>query len=526
MTIALRPSPAVEDTTPALRLLGASMAFGGTTVLHGVSLTVAKGEIHALVGRNGSGKSTLIKILSGFHQPMPGAKLYLGNRRFDLPGAPEELRNAGLSFVHQDLGMIPDASIIDNILIGRFSSRGIVPIAWRQERRRVQLALARFGVTHEPDRLVRDLAPVDRALVAIARGFIDAEEHGGVMVLDEPTSFLPEEDVGRLFAAIRSLAAAGTAVIYVSHRLNEVLALADRLTVLRDGRIAYTGTMAEMTEDTIIDHILGESIKKFYPHPRPPGEGVALAAERLSGTTVRDLSLAVRHGEIVGVTGLGGSGYEELPYLLAGAIPVNTGTLRIGDVSLVGTALRLTATRALGLALLPADRQRASGAQDMSLAENVGLPVLDRFFNWGILQAGAERKAVRAVLHGFGVRPADPDAPLRTLSGGNQQKALLGKWVQTKPKVIVLHEPTQGVDIGSKQDIFRKIEQIAADGVAVVIASAEAEDLANLCHRVVVLRRGGVAGELSGEALTEQAINDLALRDQPAAAARSDGQSS
>jgi ribose transport system ATP-binding protein len=502
---------------PALHVSGASMAFGGVTVLDDVSLSLARGEIRALVGKNGSGKSTLIKILSGFHRPRPGATLQLGERRFDLPAAPEALRAAGLSFVHQDLALNPDASILDNVLVGRFSSRGLAPIAWRSERARVERALASFGVTHPPHRRVRDLQAVDRALVAITRGLIDAQEHGGVMVLDEPSAFLSEADVKRLFAAIRTLAAAGTAVIYVSHRLDEVLSLADSVTVLRDGVVVHEGPAAALSEDALIGHILGEDIRRFYPALAPARDDVVLSADRIGGALVKSLTLRLHRGEIVGVTGLSGAGFEELPYLLSGALPSTNGTVTLGGRTFPARLLRPHLTRALGVALLPADRQRASGAQRLSVRENVSLPVLDRFFSWGRLDRAAERSAVRTVLSRYGVRPPDPDAQLYTLSGGNQQKALFGKWMQTKPDVLLLHEPTQGVDVGSKQEIFREIEQAAADGVAVLIASAETEDLANLCHRVVVLRRGAVVGELAGAELSEQTINNLAFREAPPA---------
>lgn len=502
---------------PALRLSGASMAFGGVTVLDNVSLSLAPGEVRALVGKNGSGKSTLIKILSGFNRPRPGATLQLGEKRFDLPSAPEELRASGLSFVHQDLALNTDASILDNVLVGRFSGRGLTPIAWRRESARVERVLAFFGVSHPPHRLVRDLQAVDRALVAITRGFIDAQEHGGVMVLDEPSAFLSEADVNRLFAAIRTLAASGSAVVYVSHRLDEVLSLADTVTVLRDGVVVHEGPAASLSEDALINHILGEDIRRFYPALAPARDDVLLSVDRLDGALVKSLSLQLHRGEIVGVTGLSGAGFEELPYLISGALPSAGGTLTIGDRSFPARLVRLPLTRALGLALLPADRQRASGAQRLSVRENISLPILDRFFSWGRMDRRAERGAARTLLNRYGVRPADPDAQLGTLSGGNQQKALFGKWMQTEPRVLLLHEPAQGVDVGSKQEIFREIEKAAASGVAVLIASSEAEDLANLCHRVVVLRRGTAAGELVGGELTEQAINNLAFRETPPA---------
>jgi ribose transport system ATP-binding protein len=516
------PNLSLEELSvvPALRLSNASMAFGGITVLNDVSLTLARGEIRALVGKNGSGKSTLIKILSGFHSPRPGATLHLGARRFELPAPPEALREAGLSFVHQDLGLNPDASILDNVLVGRFGSRGLAPIAWRRESRRVERALAAFGVIHSPHRQVRELQAVDRALVAIARGLIDAQEHGGVMVLDEPSAFLTEADVKRLFSAIRALAASGTAVVYVSHRLDEVLSLAHTVTVLRDGLAVHEGHAADLTEDTLIGHILGEDIRRFYPDLAPPKSDVVLEADRIGGTLIRSLSLQMRRGEIVGVTGLSGAGFEELPYLLSGASPSTRGTATIVGRTFPARMLRPHLTTAQGLALLPADRQRASGAQRLSVRENISLPVLDRFFAFWRLNGRLERNAVRNVLQRYNVRPPDPDAQLNTLSGGNQQKALFGKWMQTNPEILLLHEPTQGVDIGSKQEIFREIEQAAAAGVAVLIASSEAEDLANLCHRVVVLRRGLFAGEMSGSELTEQTINDLAFREVPPVAGR------
>jgi ribose transport system ATP-binding protein len=517
LEVAVKPaepsSGNIRVTVPALQLSGASMAFGGITVLNDVSLSLARGETRALVGKNGSGKSTLIKILSGFHRPLPGTTLHLGERRFHLPAAPEALREAGLSFVHQDLALNPDASILDNVLVGRFASRGLTPIAWRQESARVERALATFGVTHSPHRLVRHLQAVDRALVAIARGYIDAREHGGVMVLDEPSAFLTEADVKRLFAAIRQLAAAGTAVIYVSHRLDEVLSLADTVTVLRDGVVVHEGPAAALTEDALIGHILGEDIRRFYPDLAPARDDVVLEADGICGALVKSLSFRMHRGEIVGITGLSGAGFEELPYLLSGASPSSRGTVAIGGRTFPARLLRPHVTSEQGLALLPADRQRASGAQRLSVRENLSLPVLDRFFSFGRLDGRAERKAVRAILHRYNVRPPDPDVQLYALSGGNQQKALFGKWMQTNPDILLLHEPTQGVDVGSKQEIFREIEKAAASGVAVLIASSEAEDLANLCHRVVVLRRGLFAGELAGAELTEQTINNLAFRE-------------
>ncbi|WP_336801872.1 sugar ABC transporter ATP-binding protein [Kaistia sp. MMO-174] len=498
--------------TPALRLAGATMAFGGVTVLRDAAIGLGRGEIRALVGKNGSGKSTLIKILSGYHRPQPGAVLEIAGQRYAFPIRPERLRAAGLSFIHQDLGLVPEASVLDNVLVGRFAGGRVAPIGWRGERERVRRVLARFELDAPLDRPVRLLSPVERAFVAIARGFIDAEAQGGVLVLDEPTAFLPQEDVGRLFQAIRGLAASGQAILYVSHRLDEILDLTHTVTVLRDGNIVHDDVTANLTEDELVRHILGEDVRTFYPALAAAKAEPALAVDGLSGRGVADVSFALKKGEILGVSGLAGAGWETLPYLLSGATPARAGTIRTEAGRTDAAALRPDRARRLGIALLPADRQKASGAQALSLRENASLPVLGRYFRRGLMRRGAERAATAELLRSFQVRPAIPEAPLRTLSGGNQQKLLLGKWIQTKPGVLVLHEPTQGVDVGSKQDIFRKIEEIAASGVAVILASAESEDLARLCHRVLVLRRGAVAGILEGDQLSETAINDLSFR--------------
>lgn len=526
MSQAARATDPQAKGETALSLTGASMSFAGVRVLHGADFYLRRGEIRALVGKNGSGKSTLIKILSGFNRPEPGAELTIGASRIPLPADPEAVRRAGLAFVHQDLGLIAEASIIDNMLVGRFAATHLRPIRWRAERRRVRDALARFGVGADPAAPVSRLSAVERALVAIARGFLDVGEDGGVIVLDEPTAFLPEHDVHRLFAAIRRLAAAGTAVVYVSHRLDEVLSLTETVTVLRDGHVMHEGRTADLDEEALVRHILGEEIRRFYPRLAQPAEEVALTVTGLTGAVACNFSTQVRRGEIVGLTGLAGAGYEEIPYLIVGAQTPSGGVVADGVTALEARAVSPAAARELGIVLLPADRQRQSGGQQASLRDNVTLPVLERFAAFGAtsgplsalrglapLALRAEWQAAAALLRRFNVQPPDPDRALRTYSGGNQQKALIAKWIQTAPKVLLLHEPAQGIDVGSKQDIFRCIEAFSESGVSIVIASAEVEDLARLCHRVIVFRRGAVAGELSGAALSEQAIQNLAFRE-------------
>ncbi|MDO8186529.1 sugar ABC transporter ATP-binding protein [Conexibacter sp. CPCC 205706] len=561
-------APARDAAAPALDAAGISKTFGAVRVLHDVGLTLARGEIRALVGRNGCGKSTLIKVLAGVHAPDAGGRLALAGRPVALPVRAADLRAHGLAFVHQDLALEEEAPVIDNLLVGRWATAGGGRIPWRRERRRATEALARFGVEVDVRRPLRELSQLERALVAIVRALLELPDDGGVLVLDEPSAFLPAEDVERLFAAVRTAAAGGTAVVYVSHRLEEVLALADSVTVLRDGRHVVTRPLAgapapdapapgtpapdapardasahALTKDALVELILGQRLEAFYPSLAAPAAAGApvLRAEGLRGRVVRDLSLTVGAGEIVGVTGLAGSGFDELPYLLfgsggarggivtiAGAHAQNrgaaganrgatganrgaTGANRGADVRIEATALDPSRAVAAGVALLPADRGRQSGVPELSVAANVSLPALGRFARVGRIDRRAERHAVRELIARVGVVPPDERLQLGQLSGGNQQKALLAKWLQLDPRVLLLHEPAQGVDVAAKHELMARIEQAAERGAGVLIASAEGEDLAHLCHRVLVLHGGRLVAELRGDEVSEERIAELSF---------------
>jgi ribose transport system ATP-binding protein len=501
--------------TAALEARGISKTFGTVRVLHEATMTIAPGEVRALVGRNGSGKSTFIKILSGFHAPDAGGRLAVGGVEVELPLPAGGAQRAGLSFVHQDLALVEESSVIDNVLVGRFATAAGGRIPWRRERGRVEEALARFGLHVDVRAPVKELSQVDRAIVAIARSLLELPPTGGVLVLDEPTAFLPDEEVERLFAAVRAVAASGTAVLYVSHRLDEVLSLCHQVTVLRDGRVVATEPIAGLAKERLVELILGEDLGSFYPEIAAAGDTVALRADGLRGQVIRDVSLDLAEGEIVGVTGLSGSGFGELPYLLFGGGGARAGRVTVDDATIDAEALTPAASIGRGVVLLPGDRQRASGVQDMRVRENVSLPAIGRFFRGGRLRHGEERRAVGDLLERFTVVPPDGGRLLSELSGGNQQKALLAKWLQLRPRVLLLHEPAQGVDVLAKRDLFAQIEQAAEGGAAVLISSAEAEDLAHLCHRVLVLQDGRVAGQLTGGAITEERIADLSYRTDP-----------
>ena len=498
---AVPPKPSAEQR-PLLAARGLSKSFGGTRALVGVDIDLWPGEVHALIGQNGSGKSTLIKILSGFHGPDEGS-VEVSGERVHLPLRPGDPQRLGLSFLHQESCVAERMSVLENLRLRRYETTWYGRLAWRRERERVRGLLATMSVEVEPDTPMRRVPQAERALIGFVRAAQDLHDRPGVLILDEPTESLPAPAVARLFEAIRTVAQRGSAVLFVSHRLEEVLEISDRISVIRDGRLVGTLTKVEATEGRLIAMMLGRELGQLYPgRVESEGEPI-LRVHGLSGAIARDVDLEVRRGEIVGLTGLVGMGHDEVPYLLFGARPRAAGVVAVEDSQLEPAPRTM---RRVGVALLPADRARASGVRSATVLENMTLPVLDHFFRHGRLRKGAERARVLQLLTQFGVHPDDPERRFGALSGGNQQKALLGKWLQVRPSVLLLHEPTQGVDIGSRREIFRIIREVAAAGAAVVIASSEYEDLANVCNRVIVMRRGRAMTELHGDNLTSERI--------------------
>lgn len=508
-------------TETVLELHGLSKTFGATRALADVDFDVRVGEVHGLVGRNGSGKSTLIKVLSGYHVPDPGGRLIIGGDPVSLPVTGRAAADHGLVFVHQDLGLVGAYSVLENIRLNSWESSGFQRIHWKAERASVQEELARFGLLVDADSPVDSLTQVDRAIVAIVRamhhlgvtGAGDTDSSGKVLVLDEPTAYLPTDSVDRLFDAVRTVAATGAGVVFVSHRTDEVLSITDRITILRDGRLVDTVVTDETDEDSLVALILGRTLDSFYPDPvqTTPGERV-LTVEGLTGGLIQDLDLEVDRGEIIGITGLMGAGHDEIPYYIFGARDAASGHINVNGYDLPIAKSTPTDAIAAGVALLPADRLNLSGSASASVEDNVALPVFKDYFFRGRLQLSAVRDRVGDLLTTFDVRPAMPSLEFSSLSGGNQQKALLAKWLQMEPSLLLLHEPTQGVDVGSKADIFSRITEAAEAGTAVLIASAEHEDLANLCTRVLVFDNGHVVGELSGSDLSEERILELCYR--------------
>jgi ribose transport system ATP-binding protein len=486
---------------PRLAVNGLSKTFGRNRALRDLSLSIAAGEIHGLVGQNGSGKSTFAKLLSGFHTPDPGGAMLVDGVPLRLPTRAAELRDRGVAVVHQDLGLVDRCTVVENLRIGAFSANRLSrAIRWPHERELARATLAELGHDIDPRARVGDLSAADRATVAIARALQHQAPGHGLVMFDESTRALPRASLDHFYALVRRIAVRGGSVLLVSHHLDEVLALADRVTVLRDGAVTGSSIATdELTEGKLIGLMLGHSLRQQprTERARVTASAPGIRAQGVSGRLVRDLDLNIGAGEVVGVTGLVGSGYEELPYLLAGAARASAGTLTIGDnrIELVGASPR--DLLAAGLALVPERRDEHGLALSLSVLKNVTLPQIGTGRSKAWIGSAWELQEARWVVDQLGVRPADPQHRVGDLSGGNQQKVLLGKWLRTAPTFLLLHEPTQGVDVGAHDDLITAVRQAANEGSAVLVAGLDPAELVALCDRVVVLREGRAAAELT-----------------------------
>jgi ribose transport system ATP-binding protein len=490
-----------------LTLEGLSKVFQGQRALDEVGLELRRGEVHALLGQNGSGKSTLIKILSGYHSPEPGAKAMLHGEPLEL-GSAEAAHGGGLRFIHQDSTLLDGLSVAENLALGgEYRSRW-----WVSDRREADVAaeqLARYGVVVDPSMPAANLSPAQRTMVAIVRALRDGVAQQGVLVLDEPTATLPGPEAARLFDVIRTIRNHGGTVLYVTHRLQEVFAIADRVSVLRDGRRVATETVGDLDHDRLVQLIVGRSIDSLYPSPPPLRDDVALEVKGVAGGSVQDLTLTLHRGEIVGLTGLVGSGVEQALHLIFGAQAPDRGQVTLNGVRL-GEASPPASIRA-GLGFAPADRKR-SGIASWTLAENVTLPRLSSRGPLRWMGVQRERSETTRWLERLNVVPAASDAMFSSLSGGNQQKTVLARWLRCGASVYLLEEPTAGVDIGAKGAIYASVAGVAETGAGVLITSTDVEEVCSICDRVMVMREGRVAAVLRGDDRTEERVLAESMR--------------
>jgi ribose transport system ATP-binding protein len=508
------------EAPPTLVLRGLRKAFGGVHALKGVDLTIRRGEVHGLVGENGSGKSTLIKTLAGFHVPDAG-ELEVDGVPVPLPLPPGGYRAFGFEFVHQDLGLVESLSIVENLRIGEIaSSETRWRIPWRSLRVEARELFDRYGLDLDPRARVADLEPVEKALVAIMRAIEAVRKRtdgkAGLLVLDEPTVFLPRTGVEQLFTFIRDITATGVSVLFVSHHLDEVREVTDQVTVLRDGNRVGTVATAELDEPTLVKMIIGRELgADTVARHMPARRRGLIQVNDLVGDYVDGLSLELQEGEVLGLTGLVGSGFEEAPYLLFGARQARGGTLEAGGVVHELTAHTPQRAMELGMALVPADRQRDAGLLNLPITDNITMLTMGQFAS----KRGLHRRAMDAgaleLMHRFDIRPPDPRPVLSSLSGGNQQKVILAKWFATSPRILLLHEPTQGVDVGAREQIFRLIAEAAGRGMAVICASADYEQLEAICSHVLVIGRGRVVGELRGMEINKDNIAEQCYKSTP-----------
>jgi len=508
-----------------------TMEFGGQRALDAVDIDILPGEVHGVVGENGSGKSTLIKILAGFHAPLAGT-LEVAGRPVPLPLRPGQFRELGFAFVHQDLGLIPSLSVLENLIVDRLTQpRRWGVIRWRRELERAADLLEDFDVPVDPRRLVVNLKPIERALVALVRavhvsmdGDKDkslSEGRDRLLVLDEPSVFLGHGEVEQLYELIRRLVrqqSPRASVLFVSHDLDEVRQITDRTTVLRDGRVVGTVATSKVSHEELISMIVGRDLSVFSaPKHSEVAAKPALRIERLSTWTLQGVSLDLPAGEVLGLTGLLGTGYEEILHALYdGARTAHAGRAILPggrEVQLQQTSPEWAIENRIFL--IPVDRLQQGCAPSLSIADNMTSPWLHRYFRRMFLRRRSMLADTRTHMTDFDVRPRDPNAEFARLSGGNQQKALLAKWLQASPRVLLLHEPTHGVDVGARQQIWSIIERLGEER-AVLYAGSDYDELARVCHRVAIISNGSVRRILSGGEVTKERITQECLAEQSA----------
>lgn len=488
------------ERTPVLALEGVSKSFGAVRALRDVSLHLYAGEAHALAGENGAGKSTLIKALAGVHRPDSGTVL--------LDGAPvvfhgpADARDAGVAVIYQEPTLFPDLSVAENIFVGRQPRRSFGRVDHRAVKEATAALFARLGVDLDPEQPARGLSIADQQLVEIAKALsFDAR----VLIMDEPTAALTGSEVARLFGVVRALREGGAAVLFISHRLEEVFALCQRVTTLRDGGLIASEPVDGLTEDDLVRRMVGRDLDELYPKQDAEVGDVALSVRRLTREGVfTDVSFDVRRGEIVGLAGLVGAGRSEVARAVFGVDRWDAGEVLIDGKPLKPGAPSLAMNA--GLALVPEDRRAQGLVMDMSIERNINLTGLRSTARGGLMDRGAERSRAVDWAVRLQVKYARLADLVGTLSGGNQQKVVLAKWLATGPRVLIVDEPTRGIDVGTKAEVHRLLSQLAADGLAVLMISSDLPEILGMADRVLVMHEGRLTAEIAREDATEESV--------------------
>ncbi|PYV16255.1 MAG: sugar ABC transporter ATP-binding protein [Acidobacteria bacterium] len=489
---------------PYLSMRGITKSFPGVRALDGASLEVAAGSCHALVGENGAGKSTLMKILAGAVLPDSG-EILLGGGRVEI-GSPLAARRSGISMIYQELDLLPELTVAENIFLGREPRRG-----WLLDRRRMiaqsRAWLGRLGQAIDPRRKASDLSLAEQQMVEIAKA-VSLEAR--VLVMDEPSAILTERELEELFRLMAALRTEGLALIYISHRLEEIFRVSDRVTVMRDGRTIATHETGAVSRGELVREMVGRELARIFPVRREPLPEVALEVRHVSrGARVRSVSLRVRRGEIVGLAGLVGAGRSELARLIFGADRADSGEVVFEGETLEGHGPHEAIRRGIGF--LTEDRKGQGLLLDMTVRENITIAALAALSRVIWLSRRKERAEVLPLVDGLRIKTPGLDAPVRNLSGGNQQKAILARWLFTRSRFLIFDEPTRGVDVGAKAEIYRLITDLAGEGRGVLVISSELPEVLGLCHRIYVMRDGAIAGEFGVAEATQELLLATAM---------------
>jgi ribose transport system ATP-binding protein len=482
-----------------LEFQGITKRFGGTTALADVTLHLDAGEVLALLGENGAGKSTLIKSLAGIHTPDEGQILFKGQPYHHAPPKPNEKQR--VAFIHQDLGLVEWMTVAENVGLAQGYSRRFGLISWADTERRATEALAMVGCDFDPTTRVQNLSRTEKSLVAIARALaVEAD----VLVLDEPTASLPADEVERMFVVLRALQQRGVGMIYVSHRLDEIFRIADRVAVLRDGKLVGVQAVKATTPSELVSMIVGREVKDLYVRADLKRGNETLRVINLETFGAGPISFAAHEGEVLGLVGLRGAGQEAVGRALFGAQD------SIGQVTLNDVALDLSSPQtalAQGIGLVARDRTEESVAPSLSVRENIFLnPLSIGRSLMSVLSPSQEAENARAIGVEVGLRPNDPHLPVEALSGGNQQKVVVGRWLSTGRKVLIAEDPTAGVDVGAKAEIYRLIIKALQQGLTVIVVSTDFEEVAHICNRALVFSRGKIVSEIVQDKLTTQSL--------------------
>ncbi len=494
-----------SSTVPCVELRGARKTFGAVVALQNGMLSLHPGEVHALLGENGAGKSTLVKILAGVHAPN-GGEFHVNGQpvRFRRPS---DARKAGIAVIYQEPTLFGDLSITENIYMGRQPVDRWGRLQHKQMEDAVTALLLRLGVQLDASQLVRGLSIADQQIVEIAKAL---SQNAKVLVMDEPTAALSKLEVEQMFAIVRRLRGEGVAVLFITHRLEEVFALTQQVTIMRDGAHVFSGRTSEMTPQSIVRHMVGRDLGDYYPRPNTAPGAVALDVKNLSRTGVfHKINFQVHRGEIVALAGLVGAGRSEVIRAIFGIDPVDA-----GEVLINGKALTLgdpSLAVASGLAMVPEDRRAQGLVMDASIVRNATLTVIDRLTRFGFMPRQSENSVAQDWGQRLKLKANDLQSPVSTLSGGNQQKVVLGKWLATNPSVLFIDEPTRGIDVGAKAEVYRTMAQLVEDGLAVLMVSSELPEVLGMADRVLVIHEGRVTAELLRSEMNEETIMAAAL---------------